>query len=207
MSVAERSPHITRQLSGVLRGPGLRPLPLRAGLRRVNQLSLLPVQGRQGARVEAFARRGQAAGLLPEDIVLRIDGKPCANPDEAASCLRGKQGKIELVVQRGGERPPPAQPPSSSLLQKPKSWTVKTEPSAKSPERNSAMTRFHCQGIYWDILRISQGPNPYTRYMSSLTAVVIVAVVAIAVVGGCSYGCGSNGSSCCCCYCCGGWWL
>ena len=46
---------------------------------------------------------GKAAGLQPKDVLLKIDGVACTNPDDAAGMLRGKTGKIVLEVKRGSE--------------------------------------------------------------------------------------------------------
>lgn len=42
-----------------------------------------------------------AAGVLPGDVLLRVDDEPCTNPDATAMLLRGKSGRFELHLRRG----------------------------------------------------------------------------------------------------------
>lgn len=49
----------------------------------------------------------QRAGIMPDDIIIRVDGRQVVKPDEALALVRGKAGtKVQLTIQRAGNTEP-----------------------------------------------------------------------------------------------------
>ena len=64
---------------------------------------LEPVKEKLGVLVTNLNPKGlaKAAGVVPGDVLLRVDDTPCTNPDDTAMILRGKSGRFELHLRRG----------------------------------------------------------------------------------------------------------
>lgn len=84
---------LNEDLSGTFEGIGAT-----IGLRDNNLAIIWPIPGTPAHK----------AGLLPGDLILKIDGKSTKDmlPDYAASIIRGKKGtQVRLTVKRGSEEP------------------------------------------------------------------------------------------------------
>ena len=91
------------RLAATCHAPGMRPhshAAPRASCR------LEPLKEKLGVLVTNLNPKGlaKAAGVVPGDVLLRVDDTPCTNPDDTAMILRGKSGRFELHLRRGASK-------------------------------------------------------------------------------------------------------